>query len=172
MHEKVCLSRVDREGIPFFTPLEAKTLMECLCIEILGGIMKKSKSRKGVTLKRITVDEKLSENLVRILVSKLAKGVKEYAVAAGKWGKEEEYLLSPDNYTKELGLSKSMAQQFPWYDLEEGQVFLLGNFKTAGSRTAPRIAVRKGPMRMMRIDEMLRTDIEQLYSNVLRQVGV
>ncbi len=38
--------------------------------------MKKKKSKKNVMVQRITIDEKLSEDLIRVLISPLKKGIK------------------------------------------------------------------------------------------------
>lgn len=128
------------------------------------------KSRKSL-VRRITVDEKLSDNLIRVLISGLAAGIKEFNVNKGKWQNEKEVFITPQNYTEKLGMSKSMEKKLPWEDLKEGQAFLYGNFEIKGSRKSPAIVIHKGPLRILRIDNLIRSEVEELYSAVLRQGG-
>ena len=120
---------------------------------------------------RITVDERLSDNLVRLLIAPLAAGVDTFADRDQDWGPEEEVMVTAANYALRMGVPEA---ELPWRTLAEGQVFLVGHFKTVGARAAPEgFQVRPGPggRTWLRIDNLslVKEPAKQLYSALIRR---
>jgi len=126
------------------------------------------KSRK-VQVRRITIDEKLSDDLVRFVVCSLKQGVENFIDRDEDWEEEREELLQSRDYTQMFGI---MAEEFPWETLKEGQVFLLGEFEVIGDRTAPQcFKVNPGRKELLRIDnlEEFKEEIKYLYSEIMKR---
>ena len=83
---------------------------------------------KRAPVLRITIDEKLEDNLIRALAARLKAGVKIFSDDPDYWQEEEELYLKPSNYEDLLGLTRYNARSWPWNRLREGQVFLVGTF--------------------------------------------
>jgi hypothetical protein len=103
--------------------------------------MKKNKNKYPVY--RITVDEKLSDNLIRLEICRLIKydETREFKDDPEFWeditNEGEEILVCPPGqenetqknlYTEVMNIPQSLVDEFPWKDLKEGQVFLSGAF--------------------------------------------
>ena len=126
------------------------------------------KSRKA-QVRRITIDEKLSDDLVRFVVCSLKQGVENFIDRDEDWEEEREELLQSRDYTQMFGI---MAEEFPWETLKEGQVFLLGEFEVIGDRTAPQcFKVNPGRKELLRIDnlEEFKEEIKYLYSEIMKR---
>ncbi len=123
-----------------------------------------------VQIRRITVDEKLSDDLFRFVFCSLKKGIEKFSNQGDKWQKEQAKLVHPRNYSRILNVEKSEAPA--WETLHEGQVYLSGEFVVIGDQTNPdRFEVSPGPRKFLRIDEMdiIKEDAESLYSDALRR---
>ncbi len=79
-------------------------------------------------VQRFTIDERLSDNLIRILVADLKPGREKFGDDPEHWGKEKELLVSPKDYRGQMGMPRA-ARKWPWRKLYEGQVFLSGGFR-------------------------------------------
>lgn len=126
------------------------------------------KSRKA-QVRRITIDEKLSDDLVRFVVCSLKQGVENFIDRDEDWEEEREELLQSRDYTQMFGI---MAEEFPWETLKEGQVFLLGGFEVIGDRTAPQcFKVNPERKELLRIDnlEEFKEEIKYLYSEIMKR---
>jgi hypothetical protein len=101
----------------------------------VAGALFDSLIKKGVKpmnsqkVQRITIDERLSDNLIRILVSDLGAKRKEFGDDPKYWRGEKEVLVRPDEYQKEMDMTDANVKKWPWEDLYEGQVFLQGGFR-------------------------------------------
>jgi hypothetical protein len=118
---------------------------------------------------RITVDERLSDDLVRLLIAPLAGGVDTFADRDEDWGPEQEMLVNATNYALQMGVRED---KLPWHTLAEGQVFLVGQFKTVGPQTAPEgFQVRPGGRAWLRIDNLslVKEPAKQLYSALIQR---
>jgi hypothetical protein len=127
----------------------------------------RKKSRK-TQVRRITVDEKLSDGLFRFVFCSLKEGIERFSDQSDKWQKEQEKLVNPTNYSRTLGVKKSKAPA--WEALQEGQVYLSGEFKIIGDPKNPEgFKVSPGPRNFLRIDELEIVDeaVKSLYSDVL-----
>jgi len=121
-------------------------------------------------VRRITVDEKLSDDLFRFVFCSLKKGIEKFSSQGDKWQKEQEKLVHPRNYPRILNVKKSEAPA--WETLHEGQVYLSGEFVLIGDQTNPDyFEISLGPRKFLRIDNMDTIDegVKSLYSDVLRR---
>jgi hypothetical protein len=127
----------------------------------------KKKLRK-TRVRRITVDEKLSDDLFRFVFCSLKEGVERFSDQSDKWQKEQEKLVNPKNYSRILYVKKSEAPA--WETLQEGQVYLSGEFEIIGNKKNPEdFKVSPGQRNFLRIDELDIVDetVKSLYSDAL-----
>ena len=89
-----------------------------------------------VQVNRITIDEKLAENLFRFQICRLKKGIKLFIDRFGTWTEEKEKFVKPKNYYRTFKIKKDLAPS--WESLVEGQVFLSGEFKIVGNPEDPK----------------------------------
>lgn len=125
---------------------------------------------RKVRVRRITVDEKLSDDLFRFVFCSLNEGIKKFTDRDDEWQEEREKLVHPRNYSRILYVKKSEAPA--WETLKEGQVYLSGEFKVIGDKTKPEyFEVSSGQREFLRIDnlEIIDEGIKSLYSDVLRR---
>jgi hypothetical protein len=123
---------------------------------------------KRVMVRRITVDERLADDLIRLAICSLNEGVEEFFDRQGDWGRERESWVRPSNYVRRLGVSAAKAP--PWASLEEGQLFLSGEFEVIGDRLGPdHFRICPGAREFIRIDtvEELKEGVKRLYFTVL-----
>lgn len=114
------------------------------------------------SVRRITVDEWLDEDLLRLEVADLVDGVEDLlADDPYAWTRERDVLVRSADYLATLGLNhrprlrttivKELTGEPPgrdardkvWRRLAEGQVFLVGRFTVVGKRKAPK-SIRAG----------------------------
>lgn len=121
-------------------------------------------------VRRITVDEKLSDDLFRFLFCWLKEGTKKFKDRVDEWAEEQERLVHPRNYSRILYTKKAKAPA--WETLKEGQVYLSGEFKVVGDQTKPEyFKVSPGRREFLRIDnlEIIDEGVRSLYSDVLNR---
>jgi hypothetical protein len=124
-------------------------------------------------VRRITIDERLSEDLIRVVICPLAKGVRAFLDREGDWGPERQSLIRPKDYVRKLRIPD--PELWPWESLAEGHVYLSGQFemvfkkKKDGIEELSYFEVRQGRDRFKRIDhlDVIRTSIHQLYAHAL-----
>ena len=145
------------------------------------SIVGTGRSRENWPVRRITIDEKMGERLIRVLVCGLADGVHEFSDQLEDWGAEQEFLVRPQNYAKVLGLpaGEQHQKEYAWDGLSEGQVFLSGEFEVAPRRggvaddpKAPtKFQVSPGRKEFMRIDQIkvFRERVKSRYSDLLQR---
>jgi len=128
----------------------------------------KRKLRK-VRVRRITVDEKLSDDLFRFVFCHLTECTKQFTDRDDEWQEERGKLVHPQDYSRILDVKKSEAPD--WETLQEGQVYLSGEFKVIGDQTKPGcFEVSPGRRKFFRIDnlDVIDEGVKSLYSDVLR----
>jgi hypothetical protein len=131
--------------------------------------MKVNSGKIEAVVRRITIDEKLSDDLIRALVSPLAKGAEEFGDRTENWGEEEEILIRPEDYLSKLDIPSSKAKDLPWPDFREGQVFLSGQFRAVDEKEKPeRFAVSPGQKEFLRIDGNIKAEVKRLYFEALK----
>lgn len=155
---------------------------------------KASARRKKPLVQRVTVDERLDESLVRLLVAPLAEGVEDITEdRLANWEPEKEVLATRRTFRRRLGLPKEdaslrqavkevlgteagrgAARDLLWRGLKEGQVFLVGQFEVVGPRGEPEaIRAREGANDFLRIDRIpaVKESAKKLYSKALAGRG-
>ena len=118
---------------------------------------------------RITIDEKLSDNLFRFLICKLKKEKSRFIDRVDEWEKEKEKIVNPQNYYRILKTKKSKAPL--WNSLVEGQVYLSGEFKEVGDPKKPAYFITNPEQQhFKRIDNLqfIKDGVKILYSDVLK----
>jgi len=129
-------------------------------------IMKEDK-RSVSLVRRITIDEKLADDTIRILISTLDTDKTEIDLSDNVWSKEEEFMIGPANYDREMGMSD--PNKYPWEHLKEGQVYLSGNFTPIlNEETLKQLQIGKKEGNFLRVDEYLKDGIKELYSKAIR----
>jgi hypothetical protein len=121
-------------------------------------------SRRELGVKRITVDERLAEDLIRFEICALNKNVEKFFDRVGIWGEKKEELVRRTDYKRMLHLPQ------PWNTLKEGQVFMLGEFEIIGERTKPKyFKASPGKKEFIRIDDLrkFRDKTKRTYSDLL-----
>ena len=135
---------------------------------------------------RITVDERLSEGLIRLEICELKK-VDE----SGEFREEPDYWrdvvqdgeeilarpIDPENeseeglYTDLMSIPESQVKQFPWKDLKEGQIFLSGAFEVreeqSGDKKMKRYFICPGERAFIQIDDDVKENTKTLYYEIL-----
>ena len=128
------------------------------------------RSQKNVGVRRITVDDQLTDDLIRLLICSLSEGVEEFSDLDTEWENEGEVYVRPETYAQELDIPSSKTQ--PWETFDEGQVFLSGEFEVIGDdEKAPEgFKVSPGRKEFLRIDNLkiFKEQVKRLYSDTLK----
>jgi len=115
-------------------------------------------------VRRITIDEKLEDDLMRILIANLKDNVTTFSDDSTYWEEEEELLVRPDNYQKKIGMTRDNAKKWPWDNLYEGQVFLVGRFRVIRNRGAQTTFVVDVKRRNFQcIDRLIKERVKKKY---------
>lgn len=144
------------------------------------------KEERIATVRRITVDERLSEDLIRLEICELIKHGEsgEFKDDPDFWKdiaqEGEEIVARPYNpekeseknlYTDLMSIPESQVKQFPWKDLKEGQVFLSGEFEVieeqSGDKKVKRYFIRPGEKAFEQIDDDVKENTKSLYYETL-----
>ena len=132
--------------------------------------MEAARSKKDGSVKRITVDEKLEDDLMRLLICELPQGIEKFSDEDAEWGDEENCFVTPDDYVQEMGIPRSKEKDWPWESLREGQVFLSGNFVTVDrSKSSRRFAAGQKRRNFLSIEDVVKEEAKRLYAEVLRR---
>ena len=117
---------------------------------------------------RITVDELLAEDLIRILVAPLKAGRASFTDEAIYWEDEQDVLIIPQDYRDIMGMSLANARRYPWDSLYEGQVFLVGSFKLDSTHTDGRWYSVETDRKYLRcINRFIKNDLKKQYLTAL-----
>ncbi|MBA7580224.1 MAG: hypothetical protein GH159_05335 [Dehalococcoidia bacterium] len=100
-----------------------------------------SPKKRDSLVRRITIDERLDDSLIRILVADLKANLKTFGDDPEYWEEEKEFLVRPKDYQGEdyqeaMGMTQANVKKWPWESLYEGQVFLEGRFRGSRNRHA------------------------------------
>ena len=144
------------------------------------------KDNNIATVRRITVDEQLSEDLIRLEICELIKHGEsgEFKDEPDFWkdvATEGEEIVArqidPDKstqknlYTDVMFIPVSQVPQFPWKDLKEGQVFLSGAFEVreelSGDKQVKRYFHHPGKEAFEQIDDDVKKNTKTLYYEIL-----
>jgi hypothetical protein len=123
-------------------------------------------------VQRITVDEKLDKNLVRILVADLRAGREEFTDDPRCWRKEKDLIVSREKFRVIAGMAPRHVKKWPWGKLFEGQVFLQGYFKTKpDQRGKPVFIIDRRRKNLLCISNLIKDDIKRIYFSALKGGG-
>jgi hypothetical protein len=123
-------------------------------------------------VQRITVDEKLDKNLVRILVAALRTGKEEFTDDPRYWRQEKDLIVSREKFWDITGMAPRHVRRWPWGKLFEGQVFLQGYFKTKpGQRGKPVFIINRARKNLLSINDLIKDDIKSIYFSALKGGG-
>lgn len=128
---------------------------------------------------RITVDEKLGPEFIRILVSDHKS---EYKILNSdnpknnifsdhhdSWIEEMEVYITPEDYSDKMLMTGSMRKKYPWNTLYEGQVFLSGYFRLAEKRVGSfKFMASLSRRNFVCINKYTKTELKQSYLTALR----
>lgn len=126
---------------------------------------------KRVPIYRITVDEFLAEDLVRVLFAEL--GISGNATlfddTTDTWKEEQAQVVNPETWAEKLVLPGAQLKAYPLNSLFEGQVFLCGNVSLNRSkRSKKRFRINKTPARrLLPVTNQVQADIKSLYKKAL-----
>jgi len=121
-------------------------------------------------VRRITIDEKLEDDLMRILIANLKDNVTTFSDDSTYWEEEEELLVRPDNYQKKIGMTRDNAKKWPRDNLYEGQVFLVGRFRVIRNRGAQTTFVVDVKRRNFQcIDRLIKERVKKKYLAALER---
>ena len=120
-------------------------------------------------VKRITIDEKLSEDYIRVLISPLRSNIKKFCDEEKEWMDEEEFLIDSKNYYNILEMTPSEKRKRSIIDFKEGQVFLSGKFKVIKKYPDEKYQITPSGRRNFRqIDRVVKKKIDNLYFKALQ----
>ena len=132
--------------------------------------MKSQETNQCPKVYRITIDEKLGQDHIRILVATLKADKLTFKDDPDYWSEEEISHIYPDDYGDLLRLSGVNFREWIWEKLKEGQVFLAGEFEPPQSfEDETFIKVKSGLNSFMRIDPFIKGWIKQKYLLALQR---
>jgi hypothetical protein len=152
----------------------------------------RKKASAPARVRRITIDERLDGDIVKIGVADLLPGHADLGDDDLKaWSEERVKLVRPSTYLRSFGLSAkhpelaSLVAELPlgpedndptdafWRSLEEGQVYFAGEIEVLGKdrSSIEGITASPGAFSVVRIDRIptIKNRHKQLYSVALRE---
>lgn len=132
--------------------------------------MKNAPEKQTSPVWRITIDERLTNDLIRILIANLKPDKSTFSDDSRHWEEEDEFIVGPDNYLETMGMTKEIGKQWPWKNLFDGQVFLRGRFRDSPNQ--PGVFVVDTKMKQdnfQRIDYYSKNRVKKVYMNALER---
>jgi hypothetical protein len=132
--------------------------------------MAKDRDDREPLVYRITVDEKLDDDLIRILVAPLRADVDAFDDDTAVWGEETALNVTPDTYAEAFGMTAENAGTYPWEKLQESQVFLRGMFKLNPRwKTGKTFLVEKKRRNFRPVNRYIKDLVKREYLNILER---
>lgn len=132
--------------------------------------MKNAPEKQTSPVWRITVDERLTNDLIRILIADLKPDRTTFNDDSRHWDEEEEFVVGPDDYQKMMGMTEVNIKQWPWKNLLEGQVFLRGRFRDSPDQPGEFVVDTKMEQdNFQRIDYFSKNRVKKAYMNALER---
>jgi hypothetical protein len=119
-------------------------------------------------VRRITIDERLSDGLIRILVADLKANIETFGDDPKYWGEESELLVHPTDYREKMGMPQT-ARKWSWRKLYEGQVFLSGGFEKIEGEGAETMFKVDAEMNFQCIDDVSKERVTKDYMKALER---
>lgn len=132
--------------------------------------MKNAPEKQSSPVRRITIDERLADGLIRILVANLKANLETFGDGPKYWGEESELLVHPEDYQEELGMPSEPKEEWLWNNLYEGQVFLSGGFRETPEKGAePTFVVDAEQRNFQCIDRQSKDRVKKSYLAALER---
>lgn len=128
--------------------------------------MKNDPEKQTSPVRRITIDEKLADSLIRILIANLKDDVTTFSDDSKYWEEEKELLVRPDDYQKKMGMTQANVEKWPWKNFHEGQVFLVGRFRDSPNQPAEGefvVDMKMEQENFQRIDRLVKEGVKKKY---------
>lgn len=122
---------------------------------------------KGPPIYRITIDEKLSENLIRILIARCNRNRKKYSIEKDFWTDEEEQFITPENYESRMKIIPSKSRKFKWNQFQEGQVFISGKVRKVLQTKSKFLFAKSTRSNIYRVDHYIKGIVKSIYEQAL-----
>lgn len=136
--------------------------------------MRNALEKQTSPVRRITIDEKLADDLIRVLTAELKSSVTTFSDDPDYWGEEDEFLIHSNLYHKEMGLTRVDIEELFWKILLESgmtqdntrdwlrKVLLeMGMIQDKVEKWLPRILHDTG-MAQDKVEEWLRKNLHKL----------
>ncbi len=124
-------------------------------------------------VQRITIDERLAEDIIRILVADLKPGEEMLGDDPKCWEDEVERLVGPEDWEK-MGIPEGAAGEWSWDNLHEGQVCYVGvelHQKSMKGDADMFTAAKKQKIGFLDIDEQSKEQVKERYLTALEGGG-
>ena len=132
--------------------------------------MKNTPEKRTWLVRRITIDEKLADGLMRILVANLKSDVTTFDDDSKYWEEEKELAVQPGDYQEKMRMTQANVEKWLWKNLCEGQVFLQGGFREIPEKGAEATFVVDTDQRnFQRIDYLSKYRVKKVYMNALER---
>lgn len=132
--------------------------------------MKNAPEKQSSPVRRITIDERLADGLIRILIANLKANIKTFGDDPDYWWKERDVLVHPKDYQEKMGIPPKFAQDWPWDKLYEGQVFLSGGYREITEKGAePTFVVDAEQRNFQCIDRQSKDRVKRSYLTALER---
>jgi hypothetical protein len=134
--------------------------------------LEKEKQAGKPDVRRITIDERLADDLIRAAICRLAGGLEVFYDRQDDWGRERGAWFRPGDYAAKMGLDAGQAPG--WHTLKEGQVFVVGEFEIVGERSDPsHLRISRGARSVLRLDHLreYRDGVKYFYGYLLEEGG-
>ena len=134
--------------------------------------MKNAPEKQNAPVRRITIDERLADDLIRILIANLKYNKTTFSDDSKYWEEEEELLVRPGDYQKKMGMTQANVEEWPWKNLHDGQVFLQGRFRDSPNQPAEGefvVDMKMEQENFQRIDYLSKGRVKKVYMNALER---
>jgi len=132
--------------------------------------MVKGSEKQTAPVRRITIDEKLGDNLIRILIANLKDKTAIFSDDSIYWKEEKEDFVRREDYQSKMEIPDENVEEWPWARLHEGQVFLSGRFQmhdNLGAKTAFVVDLQR--RNFQRIDQLFKDSFKRKYLAALER---
>jgi len=120
---------------------------------------------------RITVDEFLAEDLVRVLFAELdiSRNTTLFDDTTDVWKEEQALVVNSETWAEKLALPATRLKAYPLSSFCEGQVFLCGNVSLNRSKKSrQKFRINKTPARkLLPVTTQVHAEIKSLYKKAL-----
>jgi len=129
------------------------------------------KREKTTLLHRMTIDEKISIDICRVLYSECQFEGKSININSKEWTEELEVYISNNPLHESSSFSIVQINDINMDSLSEGEVYLAGKFIIDNDDEDRRILHKSEEFIVMRVDHLIKSNVRKLYENALTRGG-